>query len=216
MMVTMACETKHRRCGMPCFSGCHIVGRSPRRCHCRPAGGPGRQDVVGRYYDPQTGQFLSVDPMVAKTQQAYLYAGDDPVVLTDSTGQSVSDELYWSEEASAFRDGFYYEIGHGDETIGLTKMRKSHNLSDTILIADVVDIGEELHGQKENRKAWKEPVQRCTYPHPTVWVTVVADTGKTTSRGHTPDNQMVGIINGFCNTKSQRCPDWVNDVTQRY
>ena len=215
-MVTMACETKHRRCGMPCFSGCHIVGRSPRRCHCRPAGGPARQDVVGRYYDPQTGQFLSVDPMVAKTQQAHLYAGDDPVVLTDSTGQSVSDELYWSEEASAFRDGFYYEIRHGDETIGLTKMRKSHNLSDTILIADVVDIGEELHGQKENRKAWKEPVQRCTYPHPTVWVTVVADTGKTTSRGHTPDNQMVGIINGFCNTKSQRCPDWVNDVTQRY
>ena len=188
MMVTMACETKHRRCGMPCISGCHIVGRSPRRCHCRPAGGPARQDVVGRYYDPQTGQFLSVDPMVAKTQQAYLYAGDDPVVLTDSTGQSVSDELYWSEEASAFRDGFYYEIRHGDETIGLTKMRKSHNLSDTILIADVVDIGEELHGQKENRKAWKEPVQRCTYPHPTVWVTVVADTGKTTSRGHTPDN----------------------------
>ena len=85
-MVTMACETKHRRCGMPCFSGCHIVGRSPRRCHCRPAGGPGRQDVVGRYYDPQGGQFLSVDPAVQQTQQAFVYVGDDPVNEIDASG----------------------------------------------------------------------------------------------------------------------------------
>jgi len=85
-MVTMACETKQRRCGMPCFSGCHIVGRSPRRCHCRPAGGPGRQDVVGRYYDPVTGQFLSVDPKVQQTLQAFLYAGDDPVDTNDPSG----------------------------------------------------------------------------------------------------------------------------------
>ena len=27
--------------------------------------------VVGRYYDPQTGQFLSVDPAVQQTQEAY-------------------------------------------------------------------------------------------------------------------------------------------------
>ena len=26
--------------------------------------------VVGRYYDPQTGQFLSVDPLVDETGQA--------------------------------------------------------------------------------------------------------------------------------------------------
>ena len=42
--------------------------------------------VVGRYYDPQTGQFLSVDPMVEQTRQAYLYSGDDPVNGIDPSG----------------------------------------------------------------------------------------------------------------------------------
>jgi uncharacterized protein RhaS with RHS repeats len=43
--------------------------------------------VVGRYYDPATGQFLSVDPMVEQTQQAYIYVGDDPVNSCDPSGQ---------------------------------------------------------------------------------------------------------------------------------
>jgi RHS repeat-associated protein len=41
---------------------------------------------VGRYYDSQTGQFLSVDPMVEQTQQAYIYVGDDPVNGIDPEG----------------------------------------------------------------------------------------------------------------------------------
>ena len=45
--------------------------------------------LIGRYYDPQTGQFLSVDPMVEQTGQAYAYAGDDPVLLSDPSGTDV-------------------------------------------------------------------------------------------------------------------------------
>ncbi len=45
--------------------------------------------LVDRYYDPQTGQFLSVDPLVAATQQAYVYSSDDPVSLKDPTGRDV-------------------------------------------------------------------------------------------------------------------------------
>ena len=41
---------------------------------------------IDRYYDPQTGQFLSVDPMVATTGEAYAYTGDDPVNDTDPGG----------------------------------------------------------------------------------------------------------------------------------
>ena len=41
---------------------------------------------VGRYYDPQTGQFLSVDPLVAETEQPYAYTGGDPVNGTDPSG----------------------------------------------------------------------------------------------------------------------------------
>ena len=32
-----------------------------------------------RWYDPATGQFLSVDPDLAETGEPYAYAGDDPV-----------------------------------------------------------------------------------------------------------------------------------------
>jgi RHS repeat-associated protein len=41
---------------------------------------------INRYYDPATGQFLTVDPDVAITQAPYTYAGDDPVNNTDPTG----------------------------------------------------------------------------------------------------------------------------------
>jgi RHS repeat-associated protein len=45
-----------------------------------------------RDYDPATGQFLSVDPAVDSTGQPYAYAGNDPVSLTDPSGQD-----FWSD-----------------------------------------------------------------------------------------------------------------------
>jgi RHS repeat-associated protein len=42
--------------------------------------------LAHRYYDPQTGQFLSVDPMVDETGQPYAYTGDDPVNGSDPNG----------------------------------------------------------------------------------------------------------------------------------
>lgn len=42
--------------------------------------------LIDRYYDPATGQFLSVDSDVAQTQQPYAYANDDPVDTTDPSG----------------------------------------------------------------------------------------------------------------------------------
>jgi hypothetical protein len=46
--------------------------------------------LVNRYYDPVTGQFMSVDPMVAQTQEAYVYTGDNPVNEADPSGLSVN------------------------------------------------------------------------------------------------------------------------------
>ncbi len=40
-----------------------------------------------RWYDPTTGQFLSVDPDLAQTGATYNYAGDDPTTVTDPTGR---------------------------------------------------------------------------------------------------------------------------------
>jgi RHS repeat-associated protein len=41
---------------------------------------------VHRYYDPQTGQFLTVDPDIEQTDQAYAYGGDNPVSVDDPSG----------------------------------------------------------------------------------------------------------------------------------
>ena len=42
--------------------------------------------LVHRYYDPSTGSFLSVDPLVATTTQPYAYATNDAPNLTDPSG----------------------------------------------------------------------------------------------------------------------------------
>lgn len=39
-----------------------------------------------RYYDPETDQFLSVDPMVETTGQPYVFANDNPLNATDPIG----------------------------------------------------------------------------------------------------------------------------------
>jgi RHS repeat-associated protein len=48
---------------------------------------PGGIDYLNnRHYDPTTGVFLSVDPLVAKTMQPYIYGAANPATMTDPTG----------------------------------------------------------------------------------------------------------------------------------
>ena len=42
--------------------------------------------LVNRYYDPATDQFISVDPLVNQTGQAFAYSADDPVNASDPSG----------------------------------------------------------------------------------------------------------------------------------
>jgi hypothetical protein len=42
--------------------------------------------LVNRYYDPATGEFLSVDPLVQETGEPYAYTEDDPVNGADPLG----------------------------------------------------------------------------------------------------------------------------------
>ena len=46
---------------------------------------------IGRYYDPTTGQFLTVDPLVDQTGQPYAYASGNPVNSTDPSGEATSN-----------------------------------------------------------------------------------------------------------------------------
>ena len=45
--------------------------------------------LIARYYDPATGQFISVDPLVDTTVEPYAYADENPVSLTDPTGTAI-------------------------------------------------------------------------------------------------------------------------------
>jgi RHS repeat-associated protein len=45
--------------------------------------------LLHRYYDPTTGQFFSLDPLVLTTLQPYEYVGDNPTTETDPSGIGV-------------------------------------------------------------------------------------------------------------------------------
>ena len=75
------------------------VGDAGRhRTYCA---GAGRHYLIGRYYDPQTGQFLSVDPLIDETGQPYAYAGDDPVNLADPSGLKAKCNAACAKKAEA-------------------------------------------------------------------------------------------------------------------
>ena len=45
-----------------------------------------RKSLIGRYYDPATEQFLSVDPLVNETGTPYAFTDGDPVNGSDPSG----------------------------------------------------------------------------------------------------------------------------------
>ncbi len=93
-MDVMLCGTTCRRRRDACASGPHHVSRPARRCPRRHGGDPSEPVAVGRYYDPQTGQFFSLDPDLGQTQQQYQYAGDNPTNESDPGG--ADPEYQWN------------------------------------------------------------------------------------------------------------------------
>jgi RHS repeat-associated protein len=67
------------------------------------------QSLVGRYYDPATDQFLSVDPDVAETGQPYAFTGDNPVNRKDPLGLYITGG--GSSECNRSSDGTLYCTG---------------------------------------------------------------------------------------------------------
>jgi RHS repeat-associated protein len=63
----------------------------------------GRYYLRARYYDPATQQFLTVDPLLAATEQAYAYAAGSPINATDPSGLCPPDLN--SSECIEFMEG---------------------------------------------------------------------------------------------------------------
>ncbi|MCJ1715117.1 RHS repeat-associated core domain-containing protein [Curtobacterium sp. VKM Ac-2922] len=66
--------------------------------------------LLARYYDPRTANFLTIDPLVQHTGQAYAYANDDPINLSDPLGL-LSAAGWW---------GVAGAVGIGLVMVGLT------------------------------------------------------------------------------------------------
>ncbi|BDO42095.1 hypothetical protein CELD12_15850 [Cellulomonas sp. NTE-D12] len=59
-----------------------------------------------RYYDPTTGQFLTIDPLLATTHQPYAYTPGNPLQLTDPLGLDWLDNF--SDGIAAFGDAITF------------------------------------------------------------------------------------------------------------
>jgi RHS repeat-associated protein len=72
--------------------------------------GSGLTYLNNRYYDPTVGVFLSVDPLVNKTGDPYLYAAGNPTTLSDPSGLDPG----WAHDSNPCNDAGYYTCGQHD------------------------------------------------------------------------------------------------------
>ncbi|MFV0460767.1 MAG: RHS repeat-associated core domain-containing protein [Actinomycetales bacterium] len=82
-----------------------------------------------RYYDPDTAQFMSVDPVVEQTRTAYGYTAGNPLQFADPTG------LDWLQDASDWTAGFGDTLTFG----GTAQIRRLINYAVWGEDSDMVD-----------------------------------------------------------------------------
>jgi len=80
--------------------------------------------LLNRYYQPSSGQFISVDPAIAQTQQPYEYASGDPVLNSDPTGKFINARFWCTS-------GFWVEfcVGYMEESAVENMIAHLHRLA---------------------------------------------------------------------------------------
>ena len=115
--------------------------------------------LINRYYDPATGQFISVDPEVNITGQPYAYVSGDPMNTTDPDGTGAYS--------------YYFDLGNLGSATDVASFVHSH-CSEVFPIANCADnftVGQVMHLQE----SWGWSIFSYTQTFP-VEVTAVGST----------------------------------------
>ena len=82
--------------------------------------GKGGLFLNNRHYDPTTGVFVSVDPLVSKTMQPYVYGAANPVTYSDPTGLCPFTGCWEAFDAylRGIREGVNHTQGAGEDSPG--------------------------------------------------------------------------------------------------
>ena len=130
--------------------------------------------LVNRYYDPASGQFLSVDPDVSSTLQPYSYGQDDPVQFTDplglapESGAAAADKPYkpgnkfyilgaWNDSDGRYiplRHGFANDEGDHPRGFGYTHYASKHNLTGHGVIREAIEKGDRVKYKDDEYSGW--------------------------------------------------------------
>jgi RHS repeat-associated protein len=96
--------------------------------------------LINRYYQPATGQFISVDPDVAETNLPYAYATGDPVDDTDPLG------LYTLSACLGFNGEYGILAGSAGLCVARTIHTGSDDIGITLTVAGGLGFGENAGG----------------------------------------------------------------------
>ncbi len=213
MIVPMRCATERLEDRERPVSGCHDTSRRLRRCHRM---GPSERDAVNRYYDPVTGQFMSVDPLVAQTQQAYVYTSDNPMSLQDPTG--LNDRWRILDYATS-SDLPKIPIRTGTATWGWTKIGDKHKLYRLDVVQACIRVAKLVGSGPTTRTYGCQDAleeESIVGEYPLSVVTFYAHVVLSDHVGSlkTPDGEMAGVLTFYPNPgegpNKEITPPWVN------
>jgi RHS repeat-associated protein len=110
--------------------------------------------LTNRYYDPSSGQFLSVDPDIGQTHEPYAYADGNPVSVNDPTGASPAG---WPINGNRCSDNVY-EWCSFFEQIAIINLETGE-------IVDKVRLRYEIDAFWGSANTWWRVVEAYPYGH---------------------------------------------------
>jgi RHS repeat-associated protein len=103
--------------------------------------------LINRYYNPASGQFISVDPDLAETLQPYAYGAGNPVSLSDPSGLYIPNAPGMTDNASS-DDGstLTYKLDNGE---GFNTPAYNPPTPMWLSIAETIALGLDIDGGTE-------------------------------------------------------------------